>query len=76
MIRRSAAGTADTSQTQDVKELTPEFYYLPEFLLNLNGLPLGDRQDGVKVGDVQLPAWANGSVRQFIQLHRRALESE
>jgi hypothetical protein len=38
---------------QDVKELTPEFFYLPEFLLNsVNGNKLGVRQDGVQVGDV------------------------
>jgi hypothetical protein len=72
----SASGSADANQTQDVKELTPEFYYLPDFLLNLNELPLGTRQDGTSVGNVVLPPWANGSVRQFIQLHRRALESE
>ncbi len=29
------------------KELTPEFFYLPEFLENLNGYDLGERQDGV-----------------------------
>lgn len=74
--RNSASGATDPSATQDVKELTPEFYYLPEFLLNMNSLPLGERQDGRAVGNVVLPPWANGSVLQFIQLHRRALESE
>lgn len=30
----------------DVKELTPEFYYLPDFLENGNGYRLGTRQVG------------------------------
>lgn len=30
--------------TADVKELTPEFYYQPEFLLNANGFDLGTKQ--------------------------------
>ena len=28
----------------DVRELTPEFFYLPEFLLNADNLELGERQ--------------------------------
>ena len=31
----------------DVKELTPEFYCLPDFLLNSENLPLGERQDNM-----------------------------
>jgi hypothetical protein len=76
LLRKSAAGTTDANLTQDVKELIPEFYYLPEFLLNMNDLPLGSRQDGTPVQNVSLPPWAQGSVRQFVQLHRRALECE
>ena len=30
--------------TTDVKELTPEFFYQPEFLLNSNSFMLGERQ--------------------------------
>ena len=30
--------------TSDVKELTPEFFYLPEFLRNADGFCLGQRQ--------------------------------
>ena len=30
--------------TSDVKELVPEFYYQPEFLLNSNNFNLGTRQ--------------------------------
>lgn len=60
----------------DVKELIPEFFYLPEFLTNMNGFDLG-RLQGTKeqVDDVRLPAWAS-SPEDFIYKHRKALESE
>lgn len=69
----SAAGKSNTS---DVKELIPEFYYLPEFLENQFNLDLGEKQSGEKVGDVVLPPWAKGSSREFIRKHREALESD
>lgn len=69
----SAAGKGNTS---DVKELIPEFYYLPEFLENRFNLDLGEKQSGEKVGDVVLPPWAKGSPREFIRKHREALESD
>ncbi|KAL3328516.1 hypothetical protein AABB24_035913 [Solanum stoloniferum] len=69
----SAAGKGNTS---DVKELIPEFFYMPEFLENMFDLDLGEKQSGEKVGDVVLPPWAKGSVREFIRKHREALESD
>ena len=42
----SAAGKGNTS---DVKELIPEFFYMPEFLENLFNLDLGEKQSGEKV---------------------------
>lgn len=42
----------------DLKELTPEWFYLPEFLVNCNGLDLGTRQNGADVNDIVLPPWA------------------
>lgn len=42
----------------DVKELTPEWFYLPDFLVNCNGLELGTKQNGVDLGNVILPLWA------------------
>ncbi|CAN8295817.1 unnamed protein product [Cochlearia groenlandica] len=69
----SAAGKGNTS---DVKELIPEFFYMPEFLENRFILDLGEKQSGEKVGDVFLPPWARGSVREFILRHREALESD
>ncbi|KAD3338274.1 hypothetical protein E3N88_33795 [Mikania micrantha] len=69
----SAAGRGNTS---DVKELIPEFFYMPEFLENRYNLDLGEKQSGEKVGDVGLPPWAKGSAREFIRKHREALESD
>ncbi|KAG1669663.1 Neurobeachin-like protein 1 [Nymphon striatum] len=60
----------------DVKELIPEFFYLPEFLINLNGFDLGKLQSNNQVvNDVILPKWAT-NVDDFIYQHRQALESE
>ncbi|KAJ2677673.1 hypothetical protein GGH99_005776 [Coemansia sp. RSA 1285] len=59
----------------DVKELIPEFFYLPEFLVNSNGVDLGKKQDGTLLGDVSLPPWAS-TPDEFVQIHRQALESE
>lgn len=61
----------------DVKELIPEFYYLPEFLLNVNQYDLGARQQGRGAVDaVELPPWARGSPHEFVRVMRAALESE
>ncbi|XP_072547621.1 neurobeachin isoform X1 [Salminus brasiliensis] len=61
--------------TSDVKELIPEFYYLPEMFVNSNGYCLGDRDDGTPVCDVELPAWAK-TPEDFVRINRMALESE
>eukprot|EP00850_Spirogloea_muscicola_P018850 SM000177S03183 [mRNA] locus=s177:89339:105711:+ [translate_table: standard] len=67
--------SASTGNTADVKELTPEFFYLPTFLTNSFNLDLGSRQSGERVLDVALPSWAHGSPEEFIRKHREALES-
>ncbi|KAK4047538.1 beige protein-like 1 [Microbotryomycetes sp. JL201] len=61
----------------DVRELIPEFFYLPDFLTNLDKLELGVRQeDGSAIDNVVLPKWAKGDPRMFVELHREALESD
>ncbi|CAN0405213.1 unnamed protein product [Lampetra fluviatilis] len=62
--------------TTDVKELVPEFFYLPEFLANREGFDFGLRQNGDRVNHVTLPLWARGDPRLFVLLQRQALESE
>uniref|UniRef100_A0A453SW25 BEACH domain-containing protein n=8 Tax=Aegilops tauschii TaxID=37682 RepID=A0A453SW25_AEGTS len=64
------------SNSSDVKELIPEFFYMPEFLENSNSYHLGIKQDGEPLGDVALPPWAKGSPEEFIHINREALESE
>ncbi|CAL5385752.1 unnamed protein product [Camellia sinensis] len=64
------------SNTSDVKELIPEFFYMPEFLVNSNSYHFGIKQDGEPLGDVCLPPWAKGCPEEFINKNREALESE
>lgn len=49
---------------QNVKELIPEFFYLPEIFY----------QNGI-LDDIELPQWAE-SPEHFIRIHRTALESD
>lgn len=67
--------SASKENTTDVRELIPEFYYLPEFLENTNDFELGTLQNGEKPNNVTLPKWAKGDVKLFIQKNREALES-
>ena len=66
----------DPDSLADVKELTPEWFYLTEFLYDdANFSPLmGTRSDAAPLGDVILPPWA-ASPEEFIRLQREALES-
>ncbi|GJP42810.1 hypothetical protein CLOM_g2335 [Closterium sp. NIES-68] len=60
----------------DVKELIPHFFSLPAHFLRLpSDLNLGTRQNGVPIGDVELPPWAKDA-EDFILKHVQALESE
>ncbi|XP_033238937.1 neurobeachin isoform X24 [Drosophila pseudoobscura] len=61
--------------TSDVKELIPEWYFLPEMFYNASGYRLGHREDGALVDDIELPPWAK-SPEEFVRINRMALESE
>lgn len=68
--------SASRMNMTDVRELTPEFYYLPEFLVNVNDFDFGTRQNNSQsIGNVELPPWAKGDPRVFIAKQREALES-
>jgi len=54
----------------DVKELIPEFFVTPHFLTNMNGFDLGTKQNGEKVADIALPAWAKNSPDKVTILSR------
>lgn len=72
------------TNSADLKELIPEFFSAEllggrlggEFLCNHQDINFGRRADGLQVGDVSLPPWANGSASEFVRIHREALESE
>ncbi|KAK3935610.1 beige protein 1 [Diplogelasinospora grovesii] len=71
-----AWASASRDNGADVRELIPEFFYLPEFLTNINGYNFGVRQEEAsKVDNVILPPWAKGDPKTFIAKHREALES-
>uniref|UniRef100_A0A8C6V8E2 LPS-responsive vesicle trafficking, beach and anchor containing n=1 Tax=Neogobius melanostomus TaxID=47308 RepID=A0A8C6V8E2_9GOBI len=61
--------------TSDVKELIPEFFYLPEMFVNANNYNLGVMEDSTVVSDVELPPWAK-TPEEFVRINRLALESE
>lgn len=70
-----AWSSASKDNTTDVRELTPEFFYLPEFLVNSNNFEFGTLQNGQASNDVVLPPWAKGDPKIFIAKNREALES-
>lgn len=68
--------SASRDNMTDVRELTPEFFYLPEFLVNINKYDFGIKQaTDEAVSDVKLPPWAKGDPQVFVKKHREALES-
>ena len=71
-----AWSSASRDNMTDVRELIPEFFYLPEFLLNHNGYDFGSRQGGATIDTVELPPWAKGDPKIFIAKHREALEND
>ena len=68
--------SASRNNMADLRELIPEFFYLPDFLSNRNKFDLGTKQNGETLDDVVLPPWAKGSPDEFIRCNRAALESD
>ena len=62
------------TQKTDVRELIPEFFYLPEMFLNINGLNLGKLENGTVVNDVLTPC--SNNPYDFIITMKTVLESE
>ena len=62
-----------TTQKGDVRELVPEFFYLPEMFKNINKLNMGILENGKQVGDVFTPCGNNPY--DFIMTMRSCLES-
>jgi hypothetical protein len=72
---QNAWDSASNKNMADVRELTPEFFFLPDFLTNVNGYNFGLRSDESSIDNVQLPPWAKGDPAIFIAKQREALES-
>ncbi|KAB8754750.1 hypothetical protein FH972_026541 [Carpinus fangiana] len=68
--------SASQESNSDVRELTPEFFYLPEFLVNINNYNFGAKEgSGEVINNVKLPPWAKSDPAIFIAKQREALES-
>jgi hypothetical protein len=63
-------------EMSDVRELIPEFFYLPEFLLNMNKLNLGILHTEERVNNVELPAWTDQNPFVFVYVLRKILEGK
>ena len=69
-----------SSLKDDVRELIPEFYITPEFLINKNNLNLDQGKVGADnkqsvVNDVELPPWSKKNACIFVAEMRRFLET-
>ena len=62
-------------EMSDVRELIPEFYSLPELMINMNKLDLGISQTGERVNNVYIPKWARGNPYFFVYVLAKLLES-
>ena len=58
--------------SHDYWEMVPEFFFLPEALINENHFILGNEAN--PVDSVILPPWAKSNPIEFIYLHRKLLE--
>ena len=73
--------TFETASTlkDDIRELIPEFYILPEIFLNNNNFNLSQNKldsEGKEmvINDVELPPWSNNTCTNFIVEMRKNLE--
>ena len=69
----SKAFEMSTSLKTDIRELIPEFFYLPEMFININDINLGKKENGEKVDDVLTPC--NNNKYKFIELMKNIFES-
>ena len=61
------------TQKTDVRELIPEFFYLPEIFLNINDLNMGTLENGEVVSDITTPCHNNPY--EFVLTMKSILES-
>ena len=63
-----------TSLRTDIRELIPEFFYLPEMLVNINDINLGNREGNIKVDDVLTPC--DNNPYKFTDTMKNILEND
>ena len=63
-----------TTQKTDLRELIPEFFYLPEMFLNINKLNMGQKENKELVDDVFTPC--NNNPYDFVLTLREVLEGD
>ena len=66
--------TFSITQKTDVRELIPEFFYLPEIFLNINDLNMGALENWQKVNDILVPCHNNPY--EFVETMKTILESD
>ena len=77
LISVSKSFEGSSSHEGDVRELLPEFFYLPEIFENQNNLDLKIKSKNLdNSNDVTLPNWANNNKYIFITKLKTYLESE
>ena len=68
------------NENTDVRELIPEFYFLPEMFVNLNKINFGkndeEEKSQVPPDDFEYPKWSKNNPSLFIIKNRLALESD
>ena len=62
--------------SKSFQELVPEFFFLPDFLLNSNKFYFGKTRKGTNIDDVILPRWCNEDPTKFIIRHQMVLETK
>ncbi len=65
-----------TEEIADVREMLPEFFYLPDFLINREKLDFGVTQYGLRIHHVVTPDWCKNNPYMFVALLREFLESD
>ena len=61
------------SEKGDLREIIPDFFYLPELFININRLDLGKKNEDF-VEDVKMPSWCLDNPYLFVENYRSLIE--
>ena len=50
----------------DVREIIPEFFFMPEMFQQTNNIKFGKMQNGQEVNNVILPEWCKGDSYKYV----------